>query len=136
VPPYLTTKLSFLALLGFIGFIIWSLWQPKTTNVVVTPSPSIPEICDKRDFNISLDRTIQQLQELERKQGDQFSAITLMGNFPFMVIDLIPYRSLKTAFFLIQIARIVRKSKPITPAKGFLSIPVNQSGTVPVYLIN
>ena len=59
-----------------------------------------------------------------------------MGNFPFIVIDLIPYRSLKTAFFLVQIARIVRKSKPITPAKGFLSIPVNQSGTVPVYLIN
>ncbi|ELP52533.1 hypothetical protein O53_4258 [Microcystis aeruginosa TAIHU98] len=27
------------------------------------------------------------------------SAITLMGNFPFIVIDLIPYRSLKTAFF-------------------------------------
>ena len=59
-----------------------------------------------------------------------------MGNFPFMVIDLIPYRSLKTAFFLIQIARIVRKSQPITPSQGFLSIPVNQSGTVPVYLIN
>jgi hypothetical protein len=59
-----------------------------------------------------------------------------MGNFPFMVIDLIPYRSLKTAFFLIQIARIVRKSQPITPSQGFLSIPVNRSGTVPVYLIN
>ncbi len=53
-----------------------------------------------------------------------------------MVIDLIPYRSLKTAFFLIQIARIVRKSQPITPAQGFLSIPVNRSRAVPVYLID
>ncbi|GCA71569.1 hypothetical protein MiYa_03110 [Microcystis aeruginosa NIES-2519] len=59
-----------------------------------------------------------------------------MGNFPFIVIDLIPYRSLKTAFFLIQIARIVRKSQPITPAQGFLSIPVNRLETVQVYLIN
>ncbi|TRU47871.1 MAG: hypothetical protein EWV49_10235 [Microcystis aeruginosa Ma_QC_Ch_20071001_S25] len=41
-------------------------------KVVVIPSPSIPEICAKRDFTISLDRTIQQLQELERKQGNQF----------------------------------------------------------------
>jgi len=32
--------------------------------------------------------------------------------------------------------RIVRKSQPITPPQGFLSIPVNRSKTVQVYLIN
>jgi hypothetical protein len=72
-PADLTKVLSFLAVLGFLGFTFLSLKTPeKTPNVVVTTSPSIPEICAKRDFNISLDRTIQQLQELERKQGDQF----------------------------------------------------------------
>ncbi|NCQ70170.1 MAG: hypothetical protein GPI97_13530 [Microcystis aeruginosa W13-16] len=44
----------------------------KTPNVVVTPSPSIPEICAKRDFNITLEKNIQQLQELKKKQGNQF----------------------------------------------------------------
>ncbi|MFM7875954.1 MAG: histidine kinase, partial [Microcystis panniformis] len=72
-PADLTKVLSFLALLGFIGFIIWSFWQPKTPNVVKTPSPSIPEICAKRDFNISLNRTIQQLQDLKSKQGNRLS---------------------------------------------------------------
>ncbi len=43
----------------------------KTPNVVVTPSPSIPEICAKRDFNITLEKNIQQLQDLKRKQGNQ-----------------------------------------------------------------
>jgi hypothetical protein len=69
-PADLTKLLSFLALLGFLGFTFWSFWQPKTP--VGTPSPSIPEICAKRDFNIPLEKNIQQLQELERKQGDQF----------------------------------------------------------------
>ncbi len=69
-PAGLTKILSFLALLGFLGFTFWSFGQPKTP--VVTPSPSIPEICAKRDFTISLDRTIQQLQELKSKQSDQF----------------------------------------------------------------
>jgi hypothetical protein len=65
--------LSFLALLGFIGFTFWSFKTPEQTpNVVVTPSPSIPEICTKRDFNIPLEKNIQQLQELKKKQGDQF----------------------------------------------------------------
>ena len=32
--------------------------------------------------------------------------------------------------------RIVRKSQPVTPPQGFLSIPVNRSIAVPVYLIN
>jgi hypothetical protein len=36
------------------------------------PSPSIPEICTKRDFNISLEKNIQQLQDLQQQQGDQF----------------------------------------------------------------
>jgi hypothetical protein len=36
------------------------------------PSPSIPEICTKRDFNISLEKNIQQLQDLQKQQGDQF----------------------------------------------------------------
>jgi hypothetical protein len=69
-PAGCTKILSFLALLGFLGFTFWSFWQPKTP--VGTPSPSIPEICAKRDFNIPLEKNIQQLQELERKQGDQF----------------------------------------------------------------
>jgi hypothetical protein len=69
-PAGCTKILSFLALLGFLGFTFWSFWQPKTP--VGTPSPSIPEICAKRDFNITLEKNIQQLQELERKQGDQF----------------------------------------------------------------
>ncbi|NCR27496.1 MAG: hypothetical protein GPJ25_14325 [Microcystis aeruginosa LE13-04] len=69
----LTKVLSFLALLGFIGFTFWSFKTPeKTPNVVVTPSPSIPEICAKRDFNITLEKNIQQLQELKKKQGNQF----------------------------------------------------------------
>jgi len=52
-PADLTKVLSFLALLGFIGFTFWSFKTPEQTpNVVVTPSPSIPEICTKRDFNI------------------------------------------------------------------------------------
>ncbi|NCQ79182.1 MAG: hypothetical protein GPI99_13910 [Microcystis aeruginosa W13-15] len=67
----LTKVLSFLALLGFIGFTFWSFKTPeKTPNVVVTPSPSIPEICAKRDFNITLEKNIQ--QELKKKQGNQF----------------------------------------------------------------
>jgi len=71
-PAGLTKILSFLALLGFLGFTFWSFKTPeKTPNIVVTPSPSIPEICAKRDFNISLDKTIQQLQDLKRKQGNQ-----------------------------------------------------------------
>jgi hypothetical protein len=68
-PAGLTKILSFLALLGFLGFTFWSF---KTPNVVVTPSPSIPEICAKRDFNITLEKNIQQLQELQKKQGNQF----------------------------------------------------------------
>ncbi|MCA2861014.1 MULTISPECIES: AAA-like domain-containing protein, partial [unclassified Microcystis] len=68
-PAGLTKILSFLALLGFLGFTFWSF---KTPNVVVTPSPSIPEICAKRDFNITLEKNIQQLQELKKKQGNQF----------------------------------------------------------------
>jgi hypothetical protein len=73
-PADVTKVLSFLATLGFIGFIIWSFWQPKTPNVVKTPSPSpsIPSICAKRDFNITLEKNIQQLQDLKKKQGDQF----------------------------------------------------------------
>ncbi|TRU20688.1 MAG: hypothetical protein EWV81_21610 [Microcystis aeruginosa Ma_SC_T_19800800_S464] len=72
-PADLTKVLSFLALLGFIGFTFWSFKTPEQTpNVVVTPSPSIPEICTKRDFNIPLEKNIQQLQELKKKQGDQF----------------------------------------------------------------
>jgi hypothetical protein len=67
-PAGLTKILSFLALLGFLGFTFWSF---KTPNVVVTPSPSIPEICAKRDFNITLEKNIQQLQELKKKQGNQ-----------------------------------------------------------------
>ncbi|MCA2711645.1 MAG: AAA-like domain-containing protein [Microcystis sp. M015S2] len=68
-PADLTKILSFLALLGFLGFTFWSL---KTPEVVVTSSPSIPEICAKRDFNITLEKNIQQLQDLKRKQGNQF----------------------------------------------------------------
>ncbi|MFM6513586.1 MAG: hypothetical protein ACKPH4_12520, partial [Microcystis panniformis] len=71
----LTKILSLLALLGFLGFTFWPFKTPeKTPNGVETPSPSpsIPEICAKRDFNIPLEKNIQQLQELERKQGDQF----------------------------------------------------------------
>jgi hypothetical protein len=72
-PADLTKVLSFLALLGFIGFTFWSFKTPEQTpNVVVTPSPSIPEICTKRDFNITLEKNIQQLQELKKKQGNQF----------------------------------------------------------------
>jgi hypothetical protein len=71
-PAGLTKILSFLALLGFLGFTFWSFKTPeKTPNVVVTPSPSIPEICAKRDFNITLEKNIQQLQELKKKQGNQ-----------------------------------------------------------------
>lgn len=69
-PADLTTKLSSLALLGFIGFIIWSLWSPK--EPVVTPSHSIPEICNRRDLSITLEKNIQQLQNLKRQQGNQF----------------------------------------------------------------
>ncbi len=59
-PAGLTKILSFLALLGFIGFTFWSFKTPEQTpNVVVTPSPSIPEICAKRDFNITLEKNIQ-----------------------------------------------------------------------------
>ncbi|MFM6900196.1 MAG: hypothetical protein ACKPKF_24055, partial [Microcystis panniformis] len=74
-PADLTKILSLLALLGFLGFTFWPFKTPeKTPNGVETPSPSpsIPEICAKRDFNIPLEKNIQQLQELERKQGDQF----------------------------------------------------------------
>lgn len=72
-PADLTKVLSFLALLGFIGFTFWSFKTPEQTpNVVVTPSPSIPEICTKRDFNITLEKNIQQLQDLKKKQGNQF----------------------------------------------------------------
>jgi chemotaxis protein histidine kinase CheA len=71
-PAGLTRILSLLALLGFLGFTFWSFKTPeKTPNVVVTPSPSIPEICAKRDFNITLEKNIQQLQDLKRKQGNQ-----------------------------------------------------------------
>jgi hypothetical protein len=63
-----------LAVLGFLGFTFLSLKTPeKTPNVVVTTSPSIPEICAKRDFNISLNKTIQQLQDLKSKQGNRLS---------------------------------------------------------------
>jgi hypothetical protein len=72
-PAGLTKILSFLALLGFLGFTFWSFKTPEQTpNVVVTPSPSIPEICTKRDFNITLEKNIQQLQDLKKKQGNQF----------------------------------------------------------------
>jgi hypothetical protein len=73
-PADLTKVLSFLAVLGFLGFTFLSLKTPeKTPNVVVTTSPSIPEICAKRDFNISLNKTIQQLQDLKSKQGNRLS---------------------------------------------------------------
>ncbi|TRU23379.1 MAG: histidine kinase [Microcystis aeruginosa Ma_MB_S_20031200_S102] len=73
-PADLTKLLSFLAILGFLGFAFLSFKTPeKTPNVVVKTSPSIPEICAKRDFNISLNRTIQQLQDLKRKQGNRLS---------------------------------------------------------------
>ncbi|MCA2626288.1 MAG: AAA-like domain-containing protein [Microcystis sp. M20BS1] len=66
-----STFSSVLLLLGtFIILSLLSLLPQRTPDK--EPSPSIPEICTKRDFNISLNRTIQQLQELERKQGDQF----------------------------------------------------------------
>ncbi|MDB9411571.1 AAA-like domain-containing protein [Microcystis aeruginosa] len=74
-PAGLTKILSFLALLGFLGFTFLSFKTPeKTPNVVVTPppSPSIPEICAKRDFNIPLEKNIQQLQDLQKQQGNQF----------------------------------------------------------------
>ncbi|MCA2814373.1 MAG: AAA-like domain-containing protein [Microcystis sp. M090S1] len=74
-PAGLTKILSFLALLGFLGFTFLSFKTPeKTPNGVETPSPSpsIPEICAKRDENITLKENIQQLQDLKRKQGDQF----------------------------------------------------------------
>jgi hypothetical protein len=32
-----------------------------------------PEICDQRDFEISLEKNIQQLQDLKRKQGNRLS---------------------------------------------------------------
>ncbi|MFM6060258.1 MAG: histidine kinase, partial [Microcystis aeruginosa] len=69
-PANLTKLLSFLALLAFLGFSFWSLKTPENTPNVMAPPP---EICDKRDFEISLEKNIQQLQELERKQGNQFS---------------------------------------------------------------
>jgi hypothetical protein len=66
-----STFSSVLLLLGtFIILSLLSLLPQRTPDK--EPSPSIPEICTKRDFNISLNRTIQQLQELERKQGDHF----------------------------------------------------------------
>gem|GEM_PF-375825 len=68
-PADLTKILSFLALLAFLGFTFWSLKTPENTPNVMAPTP---EICDQRDFEISLEKNIQQLQELERKQGDQF----------------------------------------------------------------
>jgi len=74
-PAGLTKILSFLALLGFLGFTFLSFKTPeKTPNVVVTPppSPSIPEICTKRDLNITLEKNIQQLQDLKEQQGNQF----------------------------------------------------------------
>ncbi|AKE63429.1 High-affnity carbon uptake protein Hat/HatR [Microcystis aeruginosa NIES-2549] len=69
-PANLTKILSFLALLAFLGFTFWSLKTPENAPNVMAPPP---EICDKRDFNISLEKNIQQLQELKRKQGNQFS---------------------------------------------------------------
>jgi chemotaxis protein histidine kinase CheA len=69
-PADLTKILSFLALLAFLGFAFWSLKTPENTPNVMAPTP---EICDQRDFEISLEKNIQQLQELERKQGNQFS---------------------------------------------------------------
>jgi chemotaxis protein histidine kinase CheA len=68
-PADLTKILSFLALLAFLGFTFWSLKTPENTPNVMAPTP---EICDQRDFEISLEKNIQQLQELERKQGNQF----------------------------------------------------------------
>ncbi|MFO0515078.1 MAG: AAA-like domain-containing protein, partial [bacterium] len=66
-----STFSSVLLLLGtFIILFLLSLQPQRTPDK--EPSPSIPEICTKRDFNISLEMNIQQLQELERKQGDQF----------------------------------------------------------------
>jgi chemotaxis protein histidine kinase CheA len=73
-PADLTKLLSFLAILGFLGFAFLSFNTPeKTPNVVVTTSPSIPEICAKRDENITLKENIQQLQDLKRKQGNRLS---------------------------------------------------------------
>ncbi|MFM7716308.1 MAG: histidine kinase, partial [Microcystis sp.] len=68
-PANLTKLLSFLALLAFLGFSFWSLKTPENTPNVMAPPP---EICDKRDFEISLEKNIQQLQDLKEQQGNQF----------------------------------------------------------------
>ncbi|MFM8297587.1 MAG: hypothetical protein ACKN9A_03970, partial [Microcystis aeruginosa] len=66
-----STFSSVLLLLGtFIILFLLSLQPQRTPDK--EPSPSIPEICTKRDFNISLEKNIQQLQDLQKQQGDQF----------------------------------------------------------------
>ncbi|TRU23374.1 MAG: hypothetical protein EWV92_00615 [Microcystis aeruginosa Ma_MB_S_20031200_S102] len=66
-----STFSSALLLLGtFIILFLLSLQPQRTPDK--EPSPSIPEICTKRDFNISLEKNIQQLQDLQKQQGDQF----------------------------------------------------------------
>ncbi|AVQ73456.1 hypothetical protein B5D77_21000 [Microcystis sp. MC19] len=66
-----STFSSVLLLLGtFIILFLLSLQPQRTPDK--EPSPSIPEICTKRDFNISLEKNIQQLQDLKKQQGDQF----------------------------------------------------------------
>ena len=66
-----STFSSVLLLLGtFIILFLLSLLPQRTPDK--EPSPSIPEICTKRDFNISLEKNIQQLQDLQKQQGDQF----------------------------------------------------------------
>ncbi|TRU06200.1 MAG: hypothetical protein EWV60_17690 [Microcystis sp. Msp_OC_L_20101000_S702] len=66
-----STFSSVLLLLGtFIILSLLSLLPQRTPDK--EPSPSIPEICTKRDFNISLEKNIQQLQDLQKQQGDQF----------------------------------------------------------------
>jgi hypothetical protein len=66
-----STFSSVLLVLGtFIILFLLSLLPQRTPDK--EPSPSITEICTKRDFNISLEKNIEQLQDLQKQQGDQF----------------------------------------------------------------
>ncbi|MCA2735445.1 MULTISPECIES: AAA-like domain-containing protein [unclassified Microcystis] len=66
-----STFLSVLLVLGTVIILsLLSLLPQRTPDK--EPSPSITEICTKRDFNISLEKNIEQLQDLQKQQGDQF----------------------------------------------------------------
>jgi hypothetical protein len=66
-----STFLSVLLVLGTVIILsLLSLLPQRTPDK--EPSPSISEICTKRDFNISLEKNIEQLQDLQKQQGDQF----------------------------------------------------------------